>query len=132
LPGFWPWPGIGPHKKKAAPAFGKQILVLIASLVRLAVNFKIHTHAVCAWLAPVGVARNSPISRVQAASARTERLMNIKTNTHGGEEVAGTKFLTWAIITVAAGLAFATTAEFASSAAPQTQTVQAAHVHHAS
>ncbi len=58
--------------------------------------------------------------------------MNIKTNMHGGEEVAGTKFLTWAIITVAAGLAFATTAEFASSAAPPTQTVQAAHTHHAS
>ena len=40
--------------------------------------------------------------------------MNIKTNTHGGEEVAGTKFLTWAILVVAAGLVFAVTTDLTS------------------
>ncbi len=50
--------------------------------------------------------------------------MNIQTNTHGGEEVAGTKFLTWAILVIAAGLALGMTADFAGNAAPQTQTVQ--------
>jgi hypothetical protein len=58
--------------------------------------------------------------------------MNIKTNTHGGEEVAGTKFLTWAILVVAAGLVFAVTTDLAGNAAPQTQTVQTTAAHKAS
>jgi hypothetical protein len=58
--------------------------------------------------------------------------MNIQTNTHGGEEVAGTKFLTWAILVVAAGLVFAVTADFTGNAAPTTQTVQTTAVHKAS
>jgi hypothetical protein len=50
--------------------------------------------------------------------------MNIQTNTHGGEEVAGTKFLTWAVLVVAAGLLFGMSVDLTSSAAPQTHTVQ--------
>ena len=38
--------------------------------------------------------------------------MKHTTTIHGGQEVAGTKFFTWAVIAVAAGLLVAMTTEF--------------------
>lgn len=51
--------------------------------------------------------------------------MKPSTTVHGGQEVAGTKFFTWAIIAVAAALLVAMSTEFTSNQAPApTHTVQ--------
>jgi hypothetical protein len=52
--------------------------------------------------------------------------MKPNTTIHGGQEVAGTKFFTWAIIAVAAGLLVAMTTDFTSkqTAPASTHTVQ--------
>lgn len=49
--------------------------------------------------------------------------MRADTSIHGGREVAGTKFLTWAIIVVTAGLLVAMTSEFTAKPTAQAQLV---------
>ena len=61
--------------------------------------------------------------------------MKMDVQVHGGGETAGTKFFTWAIIAVAAGLLVAMTADFTSKpAVPQTptHTVERTSAHDAS
>jgi hypothetical protein len=62
-----------------------------------------------------------------AVDALMERQMKTDFNVHGGGETAGTKFFTWAIIVVAAGLLVAMTTDFTSkptTAQPATHTVE--------
>jgi len=62
--------------------------------------------------------------------------MKMDVQVHGDGEVAGTKFFTWAIIAVAAGLLVAMTTDFTSkpvaAAQPTTHTVETTAAHHAS